>query len=332
MYVRMPRSIALYFRALVFFAVIIFATPQLIAQDLPNGWVVDQPFPGQLTPPPTNETQPGTTTIPRQPDPAPASPTVSTDTPAQLTMYAVLIDDGERIRNGLVWRVYQEAATKQEQSRLVSTHNQTSPVLSLKPGNYAINVAFGRANLTKRITLRPGAHATEEFVLNAGGLKLVALIGEKQPDANTVTYDVLEGEPDQSGQRATIISEARPGLIIRLNAGIYHIVSRYGDANATISTDVTVEAGKLTVATLSHAAATVTFRLVARPGGEALPQTRWTVQTKDGTLVKKSVGALPTHILAPGHYVVTAQNAEHVFKSEFEVQDGQIVSVEVVAQ
>ncbi|MCK9912438.1 hypothetical protein MXD81_25005, partial [Microbacteriaceae bacterium K1510] len=82
----------------------------------------------------------------------------------------------------------------------------------------------------------------------------------------------------------------------------YRIVSRYGDANAKVEADVTVEAGKLTEATISHSAARVTFKLVTRIGGEALPDTQWTVQTPDGQMVLQSIGALPTHILAPGTY------------------------------
>ncbi len=76
-----------------------------------------------------------------------------------------------------------------------------------------------------------------------------------------------------------MLIHAKPNVIIRLNAGIYHIVSTYGDANAKVEADVNVEAGKLTEATVSHSAARVTFKLVTRIGGEALPDTQWTVQT-----------------------------------------------------
>ena len=58
---------------------------------------------------------------------------------------------------------------------------------------------------------------------------------------------------------------------------------------------MTVEAGKLTEATLSHAAAKVTFKLVARPGGDAIADTQWSLANAQGEIVKESVGALPTH-------------------------------------
>ena len=43
-----------------------------------------------------------------------------------------------------------------------------------------------------------------------------------------------------------IVDGVKQGVILRLNSGIYHVVSTYGDANAHVRTDVTVEAGKLT--------------------------------------------------------------------------------------
>ena len=85
-----------------------------------------------------------------------------------------------------------------------------------------------------------------------------------------MSYDIYSDERDKYGQRMRVMSGAKPGLVTRLNAGIYSIVGTYGDANAIARADVTVEAGKLTEATLTHAAARVTFKLVTRAGGDAI--------------------------------------------------------------
>lgn len=216
---------------------------------------------------------------------------------------------------------------------MVSTHRDASPDLRLPPGAYVVNAAFGRAHLTRKITVKPGPPAIEKFVLNAGGLKIDAALenGEALP-AGSVLYDILGDERDQFGNRARVMTGARPGLIIRLNAGLYHIVSTYGDANATVRADVTVEAGKLTNATVAHAAARVTFKLVARAGGHALADTQWVLQTPSGDPVKDSVGALPSHILAPGSYTVIAKSGSQTFRRDFAVQAGDVVEVEVVME
>src|SRR5690606_29555673 len=129
---------------------------------------------------------------------------------------------------------------------LLETHDKASPSLELKPGNYINNAAFGRAHLTRYLSVAAGDAGTEKFVINAGGLRVQALISNKNAAANTTYFDIYEGERNQLGERNLVMSSAAPGVVIRLNAGIYHIVSTYGDSNAKVAADVTVEAGKLT--------------------------------------------------------------------------------------
>jgi hypothetical protein len=69
---------------------------------------------------------------------------------------------------------------------------------------------------------------------------------------------------------------------------------------------------------------------VARPGGDAIADTQWNVANTQGEVVKESVGALPTHIFAPGMYTVSARNAGEVFQRTFAVQAGESVQVEVL--
>ncbi|HMN37994.1 MAG TPA: hypothetical protein PKD49_09860 [Hyphomicrobium sp.] len=248
----------------------------------------------------------------------------------ELHLVALLTADGQQIDEGVVWRVFQTTgATK---PKLVTERREASPELRLQPGDYTINAAFGRANLTRKISVKAGAAATERFVLNAGGLRVNVSIAGKPAPEGSVTYAIYSDDREAVDGRGDIMTAAKPGLIIRLNAGIYHIVSTYGDANAKVEADVTVEAGKLTEASVVHQAAKAAFKLVTHEGGEALPDTHWTIQTQGGETVKESVGALPTHVLAPGDYTVLAKSGGHVFRRQFSVKDGEIVNVEVVAQ
>ncbi len=156
-------------------------------------------------------------------------------------------------------------------------------VLKLDPGEYLVNVAFGRANLTRKVTVSAERAVQERFVLNAGGLRLTPVLARGEAvNERAFVYDIYSDERDQYGQRTKVMGAVRPGVVLRLNAGIYNVVGTYGDANAIVRADVTVEAGKLTEATISHAAAKVTFKLVARPGGDAIADTQWTVVTDAG--------------------------------------------------
>jgi len=251
---------------------------------------------------------------------------------SRVHLVALLTADGQRIEQDLVWRVFEESQQPGSPGRLITTSHEPSPTVSLAPGTYLINAAFGRAHITRKVAVGDGVETTEPFVLNAGGLRISAVAGGNTIEPTQLHFDVLTDERDQLGNRSLVMSRMKPGIVLRLNSGIYHIVSTYGDANATVRSDVTVEAGKLTEATITHHAARVTFKLVTRQGGEALPDTAWSIMTEDGQTVRESAGALPTHLLAPGSYVVVARSQGQVYRRSFAVTDGETTSVEVLRQ
>ncbi|MBS0250695.1 MAG: hypothetical protein JSR78_06480 [Proteobacteria bacterium] len=244
-------------------------------------------------------------------------------------LVALLTGDGQQIEQGLIWRVFR-TVPRTTKSKLVLESREPSPLVKLAPGEYTVNVAFGRANLTRKIVIKPDGPPFEPFVLNAGGLRVTAMVAGKPAPPGAVSYSIYSDDRDEFEGNSAVITGAKPNLIIRLNSGIYRIVSIYGDANAKVEADVTVEAGKLTETTVTHTGGKATFKLVTRAGGEAVPDTRWTIQTADGDSVKESVGALPTHVLAPGKYHVTASSGGRLYQNSFEIKDGDNISVEVL--
>lgn len=324
----MPASRLIWCRAPAPLTAMIFAAAPLTAATsttlligLPLAAHAQQP---QLTLPDVGF--PGNTTV--VPRTAPEMPAATQA--AQIKLVAHLTSDGQRIDKGLVWRVFEDKPARDGKPKMLSTLREATPTLRLPPGDYVVNASYGRANLTRKITAKAGANTTEPFVLNAGGLRITALLGTQPAPPNLVSYNILADEREQLNARSTIMAGAKPGLIIRLNAGLYQIVSTYGDANAVIRADVTVEAGKLTEATVAHSAAKVAFKFVDRAGGEAIADTKWTIQTLQGELVKESVGALPIHYLAPGNYSAIARSGARQFRRDFSVQSGDNVEVEIV--
>jgi hypothetical protein len=264
---------------------------------------------------------------------APAATGAGPSAPVPVTFKALLTEAGPQVKTGLIWRVFTPQPGSNGARKLVSTHREAMPTAALVPGEYLVNAAYGLSNLTKKIKVESGRSLEETFVLNTGGLKLAAVLatGETLP-ASSVHFDVLSDEEDQFGNRHKILDDAKPGVVVRLNAGAYHLVSTYGDANATVRADVTVEPGKITEATVKHAAAPVTFKLVQSPGGEALADTKWSILTTTGDVVKENTGALPTYILAIGDYAVVANHNGASYTSKFSVAAGQAKQIEVVME
>ncbi|MFM2421946.1 MAG: hypothetical protein RL291_476 [Pseudomonadota bacterium] len=283
-----------------------------------------QQVPG--TPAPPAATSPGWTSdidrAPRQQRPEPA--------PAQLALSAQLSDDTAQLDNGLIWRVYRAQAEEDGTRRPVHQSRDAQPVLRVEPGSYVVTVGYGRASITRRVTVEAGRTTTEKFVINAGGLRVSALLANGEAASERlVSFDILSDERDQSGARAKIATGLKPGVLIRLNAGIYHVVSTYGDANAIARADITIEPGRLSEVKVTHQAARVTFKLVAAAGGEAIPDAQWSIVNVQGEVVKESVGALPTHVLAPGLYAVGARHAGISYRKEFTIAAGEAQTVEV---
>jgi hypothetical protein len=252
--------------------------------------------------------------------------------PSPVTLTAFLVQGAPPLTShGLTWRIFEGRARDDGSYHLLHTLREASPTITLKPGLYLVNASYGKSNLTKRIAVWPGKPFKDDFTLNGGGLRLYATLNKSQviPD-NQVSFDIYSEETDQSGNRLKVIAKGKPGLIFRLNSGLYHVSSNYGDSNALVESDVKVEAGKLAEATFDHDAARVTFRLVDHHGGEALADTSWTIATASGETVKESAGAFPTHVLAAGQYKVTAHHNSVDFAQDFVVKGGENRQVEVV--
>ena len=190
----------------------------------------------------------------------------------RLTLEARLVPDGPTLTNGLVWRVFGSQPGSNGQLPLYA---ETAPggttTVQLPPGDYFVHAAFGRAGATKHVIIANGDQK-ESLVIDAGGLKLNSVLGDDRPiPPGQLTFEVLQ--PDETGELVTVVPNAAPGRILRLSAGKYHVVSRYGNVNAVVRADIEVEAGKLTEAVMRHTGAEVTLKLVSEEGGEAIANT-----------------------------------------------------------
>src|SRR5262245_26256653 len=327
---------------------------------LPAGVVAMQPFDLSAGPPPAPQPSPqnaGETAVHKSASPPqvaalpstqatgalpaaaaaakpPQSTTAQVQLPVPVTFKALVSEAGPRLQAGITWRVYESKTSPASAGyKLVSTHRDPMPTAALLPGEYLVNAAYGLSNLTKKIKVESGRSIEETFVLNTGGLKLAALLADGTPlPASAARYDILSDEEDQFGNRQMVLRDAKPGIVIRLNAGAYRIECLYGDANAVAKADITVEPGKVTEATLKQTGAKTTFKLVQTLGGEALADTKWTLLTSAGDVVKENAGALPTHILAPGSYAVVADHAGESFTRKFSIEPGEAKQIEVVVE
>ena len=256
---------------------------------------------------------------------------------ADLAGHARLLDavsarfggDLPAINGGLHWRIYrieQNAAP-----RLVKEDKAPAPVFVLPTGAYVVSAGFGLASVTKAVQLR-AERMSELFEIPAGGLRIEGRVGDARIPPGQISFDLYKGSQFEPGDKRAIATGIMTGDVVLVPEGTYHIVSSYGDANATVRSDIRVQVGKLTDAAVNHRAAIITLKLVNEPGGEARANTQWSVLTPGGDVIKESIGAFPRVILAEGEYQAIARNDNRTYQREFRVVNGVDGEVEVVAR
>jgi hypothetical protein len=239
------------------------------------------------------------------------------------------------IGSGLHWRVYPGRPDSNGGFRLLKEDRGASPVFALPPGSYVIHVGFGLASASKAVNLRSDAarEVREVFEIPAGGLRIEGKVGDARIPPGQIAFDLYRGSQFDPGDKRPVAQAIAGGSVILTPEGTYHIVSNYGDANSVVRSDIRVQAGKLTDATVIHRAAVITLKLVNEWGGEARANTQWSVLTPGGDVIKDSIiGAFPRVILAEGDYRVIARNDDRTHERAFKVITGVDGEVEVLAR
>ena len=259
-----------------------------------------------------------------------------------LHLSAVIGTDLTPLKAGARWAVFDTRTEQDGTHRLVAQSSDAQPSFALPDGAYVIHVTYGYASQMKRVVVADKA-ASERLSLNAGALEVDGKLGDTAitPDKLSVAIYVPEhGNP----QAKLVVANAKPGQILRLPEGMYHITSTYLDTvgvgslvpvsntNSVVNADLRVQAGKLVTATVKHRAAVLTLKLVNAPGGEALANTNFTVLTPSGDVVRELIGAFPSLVLAEGDYIAIARHGGKTYQSEFKVESGADRDVEVPTQ
>ena len=279
-------------------------------------------------PPPAAATTPPAAAVPAAV--TPATPMVPAGQVA-LMVSARFGRDPPGITGGLHWRVYPDKPDQTGAFRVLREERAAAPVFVLPPGGYVVHVSFGLASATRRVQLRQET-VREVFEIPAGGARFEGKVGDSRIPPGQITFDVFRGSQFDGSEKRAMVQGVTTSDVLLLPEGTYHVVSNYGDSNATVRSDIRVQAGRLTDVVINHRAAVITLKLVNEKGGEALANTGWSVLTPGGDVVKEAVGAFPKVVLAEGEYSVVARNEGKVYNGKFKVEPGVDREIEVMAR
>ncbi len=290
-----------------------------------------QEVPGQ-TPGPAQNIAPPNNNRPAPKGPALQSlPPAAASPPPPATAAPPVIAPSGHASLTLSWRVY-PGKIEQGALRPIKEDRGTSPTVTLPAGTYVVHVGFGLASTTRTVQLKAGDAQRETFDISAGGLRIEGKVGDARIPPGQITFDIYRGSQFEPGDKRPIVQAAQTGDVVLVPEGTYHIISNYGDVNAMVRSDIRVQAGKLTDATVTHRAAVITLKLVNDAGGEARADTQWWVLTPGGDVIKESTGAFPRVILAEGEYRAIARNDNQSYERVFKVVTGVDTEIEVLAR
>ncbi len=240
--------------------------------------------------------------------------------------------DGEKpITGGLHWRIYADKPEHNGVHRLIKEDKTALPALALPAGGYIVHVTLGLASAVRTVQLRDQV-TREVLEIPAGGLRLEGRVGDTKIASGHISFDIYKGSQFEPGEKKPIAASVVTGDVVLLPDGTYFIVSKYGDGNAVVRSDIRVAAGKLTDVTVTHRAAAIMFKLVSRKGGEALANTEWAVVSSSGDVIAETKGAFPRVILAEGEYRVIARNENKTYPHDIKVITGVDGEIEVLAR
>lgn len=269
-----------------------------------------------------------------QPPLLPQAPAVQAAPQGSLALSARFGKDMPGINGGLVWRIYSDKPGPNGAMQLIREEHAAAPTIPLLPGGYVIHASLGLVSDVRSVTIRQEETARETFELAAGGLRIEGRVGTSKIPQGQIVFSIYKGSQFEigTGDRTPIAQNVAAGEVLMLPAGIYYLVSTYGDANSVVRSDIRVQAAKLTDVVVTHRAAVITLKLVGEKGGEALANTAWSVLTPAGDVIKESIGAFPRVMLAEGEYKAIAKNEGKVFERDFEVKNGVDGEIEVITR
>jgi hypothetical protein len=228
-----------------------------------------------------------------------------------ISLVARLTTMSMNIARDMIWQVRNEAG------EIVLTGTASELHSPIKPGDYVVEAQYGAVAIRENLKIIEGNSLAVNFVLNAGGLRVLPLLkglASNEVDSKTFVY-ALSGT-----EKGKLIAHSKlPGELLKLPAGLYRVESRMGAANVTAVTDVRIRPGKMSAIEVTHQAGLARLNFVGSP--EA--QVSWDIRPIDGQKIATLDGLTHRLALKPGTYLAEAHVNGEILTAKFKVVAGE---------
>ncbi len=228
-----------------------------------------------------------------------------------LALSARLTTMSLHIARDVAWQVRNDAG----ELVLNATANELqSP---LPPGEYIVEAQYGAVSLRETVRLVPGNSVSVNFVLNAGGLRVLPSV--KGVDSAGIVSKTLVYALAGLDQGKLVAHSETSGELLKLPAGLYRVETRMGEGNATAVTDVRIRPGKMSAVEVNHQAGLARLNFVGAPDAAVT----WDVRPIDGVKITSLQGITQKLALKPGTYLAEAHVNGEILTAKFKIVAGE---------
>ena len=232
---------------------------------------------------------------------------------AGLAVFTANFDEaGQAVNSGLRWDVYSVEKNIDGKRKFFNGNYDTKPKFMLPQGKYYVVAKRGNAFLARDIEVSAGKRTDELFVLNAGLMRLSAVLADgKETVAKGMRWDVYSIDKNLEGKRQHFNGNYEATPAFTFNKGKYFVVAKLG--SAIKSAEVEINSGKLTETIVNLNAGQVKLIAKAKDGKTVSKGLRWDVYSADQDLDgnRKNFGgnyeASPIFTLPSGKYLVVVK-------------------------
>jgi Ca-activated chloride channel family protein len=169
-----------------------------------------------------------------------------------LRLNAVSKEGGKPVTENMRWTVYKAEKDINGKREKIDFSTAPEPLFKLSAGRYFIYAEHGDAASSMEAEVTSGELKEINMNLNAGYLKLHAILKEgAEPVTENMYWYVYKAEKDINSDREKVAQSGREEPLFKLSAGHYFIVAEYGNDNVTSSMEVEVTAGELNDITMN---------------------------------------------------------------------------------
>jgi len=232
---------------------------------------------------------------------------------AGLAVFAANFDEaGQAVNSGLRWDVYSVEKDLDGKRAFFNGNYETKPRFMLPQGKYYVVAKRGNAYLARDIEVSAGKRTDELFVLNAGLMRLSAVLADgKETVAKGMRWDVYSVDKNLEGKRQYFNGNYEATPAFTFNKGKFFVVAKLGSAIKSV--EVEINSGKLTETIVNLNAGQVKLVAKAKDGKTVSEGLRWDVYSADQDLDgnRKNFGgnyeAAPIFTLPSGKYLVVVK-------------------------